>query len=114
MYNSNVTLSDGGDGIDTLFLNTGSSIDLSVVSEITNIDNIEIIELSENTALNGLSAQHVFDMTDGTNDLTVTGDGSVTLDSNWSEVGTTNIFTSIYTDLNNNTHEVQVDLSAII
>ena len=105
---------DGGDGVDTLFLTTGSVIDLSGVGEITNIDNIEIVRLSENTELNGLSAQNVFDMTDSTNDLTVTGDGDVTLDSSWSEVGSTNIFTSVYTDLNNNTYEVQVDLSAII
>ena len=74
---------DGLGGTDTLILEDGN-IDLS------NVSNIEIIQLedSDQDSPLTLTAEDVFDLTDGGNALQVTGEGSVQIDSNeWTKTG---------------------------
>jgi VCBS repeat-containing protein len=95
VYDSADTI-DGGDGYDTLFVSSGSSLDLSKVS------NIEEIELSnEDTQIVNLSVSDVFEMTDSDHELAITGDGSVTLDSDWvkddaSSTTTQSVYKAVY------------------
>jgi hypothetical protein len=84
---------DGGAGIDTLILTTGSNIDFGVLNSGNNpITNIEVIDLSVPGAnqLQDISLQDVLDIT-GKNigesaTLTIMGDAvdAVTLEGTWS------------------------------
>ncbi|WP_188353787.1 DUF5801 repeats-in-toxin domain-containing protein, partial [Malaciobacter pacificus] len=64
---------DGGTGTDTLVLDSG--IDLSDVSNISNIEKIDLTQNGDHD-ITGLSLQDVIDMTDSDNDLEILGDAS--------------------------------------
>ena len=61
---------DGGDGFDTVIVADGTTLDFGL------LDNIEQIDLSNgvNDILSNLSLDDVLDMTDGNNELIITGD----------------------------------------
>ncbi|MBO8087516.1 MAG: VCBS domain-containing protein [Marichromatium sp.] len=72
---------DGGEGEDTLIVD-GESIDLSGLS------NIETIDLQNGGEINQeISAQDVLDITDGDNDLHITGEGEVQVANEWENTG---------------------------
>ena len=75
---------DGGDGTDMLLVEDGS-VDLS------NVQNIEILKLDDTDGSDPLelSVTDVFNLTDGGNELLITGEGKVEIDSTWTKNETT-------------------------
>lgn len=94
LFDAKDALMDGGNGIDTLLLPTGTNIDFSALNTANNpIKNIEVIDLGTTGAhsLTNLSLQDVIDMTDSNHTLTIIGNSadSVSVDSTLSKTGTT-------------------------
>ncbi|PHM16795.1 MAG: hypothetical protein CJD30_09850, partial [Sulfuricurvum sp. PD_MW2] len=94
LFDAKDVLMDGGSGIDTLLLPTGTNIDFSALNTTNNpIKNIEVIDLGTTGAhsLTNLSLQDVIDMTDSNHTLTIIGNSadSVSVDSTLTKTGTT-------------------------
>ncbi len=75
---------DGGDGFDTVILDTGINLnfDDATMQSLSNIEKIDMVDGDH--AITNLSLSDVLDMTDPGNTLEITGDDSDTLDINTS------------------------------
>ncbi|HRX35331.1 MAG TPA: Ig-like domain-containing protein [Aestuariivirga sp.] len=114
---SNALRIDGGSGYDTLKLDgAGDTFDFSVIKPAT-VDSIEAIDLT-GTGDNSLklNALDLFDISDDTSGgithLTVhgdAGDGVTTLDTGWSNVGSTVIGANNYTIYQNGQAQLIID-----
>ncbi|MBO1517977.1 VWA domain-containing protein, partial [Psychrobacter halodurans] len=108
---------DGGDGFDTLLINTVETIDF-ISFDSSKIDNMELIELGNGVqSLTNLSTSDVINMTDSNDTLFVDGDtaDSVQLSSNdWTNTNNTTIQNGNTYDIysfsdSNGTHNVMID-----
>jgi hypothetical protein len=85
---------DFGDGNDTLILDAGASM-----LNLGNIANLETVELKGSNLTDEIKVSDVFTATDGDNELVITGDGHVNVDTEWGAgtvTGDVTVFSSTY------------------
>ncbi len=110
LFDAKDAVVDGGAGIDTLILSTGTSINFNTLDTSNNpIKNMEVIDLgiTGQHSLTNISLQDVIDMTDTNNDLYILGNSADTVDflsgNGWSKQ------TSTVTEvINGQSHEFNV------
>ncbi|MGB5853638.1 MAG: vWA domain-containing protein, partial [Oceanisphaera sp.] len=91
-FSADNALIDGGDGFDTLLINTVETIDF-ISFDSSKIDNMELIELGNGVqSLTNLSTSDVINMTDSHNTLFINGDNAdqVSLTSDFEKQQTSN------------------------